>query len=467
MFRRSLLQCIVLAFAFSLCSPAFALDYGDVTAIRDRTNSSQLILTINLKSVTASDNSALGISLVQADQVQQSFANNFDICIAPPGSTQTSCGETDIKVKYAVGRLPVPQTGIYISETQLATFVNNGTTVITDVQDPTINSYSSQILISDSAGEIPVGSKVLLRLFPDKLSSNANKDKNDVVAKLGSGVQDAVDAVGAFPTPVSLIASWTPKATVTFVDGSTGAPNGIIGLLIPNAQDAATATFPAHTYVDDPIATPPATVQCSVTTEGLDTGNPTCSVACTPNDKPVTFDIDALAAANLRTSTTNNLANSSLGFGDLSVAGGPYAIILQYLPEGTAFSCVVGSPSDAATLIQLSGGPTPKSGDPSCFIATAAYGSVLDPHIDVLRWFRDTYLLESSWGRGFVRYYYRHSPPIADWIARHSWARTATRAALWAPVLSLEMLRDHRWMAITALLTLGIGIAFLMRRRLA
>ena len=55
-----------------------------------------------------------------------------------------------------------------------------------------------------------------------------------------------------------------------------------------------------------------------------------------------------------------------------------------------------------------------------CFIATAAYGSSLDPHVAVLRAFRDTYLLTNRAGRSFVDFYYRYSPPLAHLIARHS-----------------------------------------------
>jgi hypothetical protein len=466
-FRRSLIQCSIFALVFGLCSTAFALDYGDVTAVRDRTNKSALILTINFKSVTLSDNASLGIpaTSISSSQVQQAFANHIDLCIATSPS-QTSCGETDKKVKYAIGRLPIPQTGIYVSETQLANFVENGTTVVTDVADPTINAYSSQILITDTAAEIPVGTKILIRLYPDKVSSNGNKDKIDVVAKLGSGVRDAVEVTGATPTPVSIIASWNNKATVSLEDGTTGTANGVIGALFPGINSSENATFNGQTYVADPTTTTPETASCTVVPEGLDTNAPTCSVTCTPADTPVSFNLNNLASAGIRTSVVNNLATTStLGFGDLSLEGGPYAIVLQYLPEGTKFSCVVGNVSDAATLSQLNGGPAPKSGDPSCFIATAAYGSSLDPHIDVLRWFRDSYLLKSSPGKAFVRLYYRHSPPVANWISEHPWAKTATRAALWTPVLYLEMLRDHRWMAISLLL--AFGIAFFMRRRLA
>jgi hypothetical protein len=70
-----------------------------------------------------------------------------------------------------------------------------------------------------------------------------------------------------------------------------------------------------------------------------------------------------------------------------------------------------------------------------CWIATAAYGSALDPHVQVLREFRDRHLLTNGPGRAFVRFYAATSPPIADFLARHDGLRFATRCALAPAVL--------------------------------
>lgn len=67
----------------------------------------------------------------------------------------------------------------------------------------------------------------------------------------------------------------------------------------------------------------------------------------------------------------------------------------------------------------------------TCFIATAAYGSLFEPHVVILRRFRDAHLLNTAVGGLFVRAYHKHSPPIADFISRHETLRIATRIGLY------------------------------------
>ena len=77
----------------------------------------------------------------------------------------------------------------------------------------------------------------------------------------------------------------------------------------------------------------------------------------------------------------------------------------------------------------------PKKG--MCFIATAAYGSPLAPEVIFLSNFRDEVLLNSSFGRVFVKLYYRASPILATHIAKTNCGRAIVRHLFLGPILRL------------------------------
>jgi YVTN family beta-propeller protein len=76
------------------------------------------------------------------------------------------------------------------------------------------------------------------------------------------------------------------------------------------------------------------------------------------------------------------------------------------------------------------GGSDGSTTNVSCFIATAAYGSYLDPHVEALRDFRDEYLLTNAAGKAFVEWYYDNSPPVAEFISQHEGLRLLVRLLL-------------------------------------
>ncbi|MCL2326832.1 MAG: MXAN_2562 family outer membrane beta-barrel protein [Proteobacteria bacterium] len=101
-----------------------------------------------------------------------------------------------------------------------------------------------------------------------------------------------------------------------------------------------------------------------------------------------------------------------------------------------------------------------------CFIATAAWGSTQDPHVSMLRRFRDEVLMPTAFGRAFVETYYSLSPPLAHFIGQYPAARAVARTMLWPAY-------GFAWLMLHAPVVLGIlgaflifGVGFAVRRRL-
>ncbi len=86
-----------------------------------------------------------------------------------------------------------------------------------------------------------------------------------------------------------------------------------------------------------------------------------------------------------------------------------------------------GLPSSAVSGGSGGGGD---GGGGGCFIATAAFGSPVEKHVQVLKDFRDIFLLKSNMRRAFVTEYYKYFPPVADVIAENSNLRASVRVGL-------------------------------------
>ena len=99
-------------------------------------------------------------------------------------------------------------------------------------------------------------------------------------------------------------------------------------------------------------------------------------------------------------------------------------------------------------------------GGGGCFIATAVYGPGRAEEIELLKRFRDEYLLTNPVGRALVRVYYRYSPPAAAYLERHGAAKTVTRTALKPLVFGLK----HPMLCLFSACFL-VGMAFTWRKR--
>ena len=93
---------------------------------------------------------------------------------------------------------------------------------------------------------------------------------------------------------------------------------------------------------------------------------------------------------------------------------------------------VVGSSGWSAT--------TPNGGGGRCFIATAAYGSELEPPVLFLREFRDDVVLKGRFKKTFefiLNIYYKFSPPIADQMRKNKSFKMIMKYSIVLPFVAL------------------------------
>jgi alpha-tubulin suppressor-like RCC1 family protein len=105
-----------------------------------------------------------------------------------------------------------------------------------------------------------------------------------------------------------------------------------------------------------------------------------------------------------------------------------------------------------------------------CFIATAAYGTPMAGEMEILRQFRDEYLLINPVGQALVDVYYRVSPPIAEFITEHPVLKPIVRAGL-VPAVAMGTVAVNTTptekIAVMAMLALVLAalVAWATRRR--
>jgi len=79
--------------------------------------------------------------------------------------------------------------------------------------------------------------------------------------------------------------------------------------------------------------------------------------------------------------------------------------------------------------------PYPQLPNEGCFIATAAFGYYSADQVQVLRNFRDRFLLNNAPGRAFVHVYYTYGPKLAQQMNEHPASKPVVRALLYPLIL--------------------------------
>jgi polyhydroxybutyrate depolymerase len=255
---------------------------------------------------------------------------------------------------------------------------------------------------------------------PDKYCLTTHATRGGSVSTPGQEVfaNDEFDGATAFfpanisPTQINLTAR--PDSKCRFVNW-TGDVDAVAN------PDAATTTVTIQPNTDCEV-TANFIAQYDLTISSTSGGKVTM-----PGEGTHTYDVDTVV---------NLVATPDSGYQFVRWTGSG---IVAY---SHAASTTITMSRDCTVTANFEETPAPSAG---CFIATAAYGTSTAEQLDVLRAFRDDVLLKSTVGSRLVEFYYRTSPPIAEFMSRHEVLRTLVRELLIDPIVWVAQATENMW----------------------
>jgi len=352
--------------------------------------------------------------------------------------TANGFGGTSAACPYAAGAAASLQstaktrTGAYLTPDQVESYLTDYGDLITDSK---VDITKPRINLEDST-DVITSAPLLTTTAVSSITANSASSGGNVT-------DDGAVAVTARGVCWDSSADPTTNDSCTTDGTGTGSFTSAVTGLIPNAvyHVRAYATNSIGTsYGDDYTFTTlsiPATVNtgsAALVTESSVTLNGTVNPNGTDTDCYFEHGMDQ----NYGFITTNTgIGSGRVGVSvSADISGLNENTIYHYRLTATNKSGT--SYGDDNTFTTLTTAEVvDSSGSGWCFIATAAFGSPMQPYVKILREFRNRILLNNSFGKSLVIFYYKYSPPMADYISRHDSLRAIVRIFL-LPVVGMS-----------------------------
>jgi hypothetical protein len=442
-----------------------AISLDSAKAVLQRGSYTKVNVTFTLSNFAPEDLQRYEMGRADTDTGIRALTKYLNVCVFDAAGKKCVEGPNVIKVRYLTNAEYDPTPQQELSNDNTASFIN-GTPrfdfVENDITGAYRNIFVSMEITAPAAKPFTTASFIALHLLPGVNAPSTDIKEAEIKPTLAVAVNDEVESLEVRPSKSTLTAIWNPDEQVNLANGSMGPVDGVVAFVVPQSLWGQ-RLIPLRTYNEaDPGKETTLQNACQIS----NSSDNECSVDCPGAEGADNYYIkyDDITNADFNKTTASNSGNVSITGLDNNTT---YAVVVQAQPDGLKRRCFVSKPSDAVTLSEIGGGPVPEVKDPRCFIATAAYGSALDPHLNTLRWFRDHVLLATDAGHKLVQFYYQFSPPLADFIAARPTLRTITRGVLWLPVIVIEFWQERPSLLLTlSAMALTFLLLFLRRRSL-
>jgi hypothetical protein len=338
------------------------------------------------------------------------------------------------------------------SETLVSSTQKNITFKIRIRNTDTSTKPLSSLLESDTNG-----SYVLLKLkyFENGVALNETPVEKKIYVS-SAIIKSSPTGLALKPTHQTIKMEWAASNTAKYNDDTDGSISKVVFVAI--AEDATQTNLPAKSW------SPEKTVDNDAEEDACSFDKTAQTVSCIDSSKNY---LDTEALKNL-TSHGIYVKENTSNYGTDSFTqlenGKLYYIFAYYEPGGLERTSVLSaSPVENKTGAEIAGEGDAKWETPRCFIATAAYGSPLHKNLKLFTWFRDHVLLNYSWGKSFVEWYYQKGPHAAKIVAQYPTLAFAVRGALWVPAILIgswltinEYPAPYLWAGFTMFLAFGV-----------